>query len=747
MNTKRLIHVAAFVAACHVPVNAADWASWRGPDQNGFARETAVVTTWSPEGLNLLWRSPEGARTTPLVLNKRVYYVGPVGDGDCLQERVICLDADTGKTRWEHKFNVFFTDIVAQRVGWTALAADPETGNIYTHGTGGEFICFDADGKVLWSHSLTEEYARISGYGGRLHTPVVDEDRVVISFLNTNWGNHARPAHRYVAFDKRTGQVIWWSEMPGVAKDTNYACPVVAVIDGKRQLICPAGDGYIYGLESRTGKIIWSFNFSKMGLNSSPVVEGNHVFVSQSEENIDSTVMGRLVCIDASKTGDITKSGEVWRAEGLSAGYASPALANGRIYHVDNSANLHCLDAKNGKPIWQFKLGRVGKGSPTITADGVIYVGEQNGIFWILKDAGDRCEQLHRHEFEGPVKAIDEIYGSAAVADGRVYFMTRYGVYCLADTSDAQKAPRVIPPAPAAKESVAAADAKPATLLVVPGDITLRPGQTVHFKTRLFAEGGAPINGPTPRVDWSLAGVTGDVTSDGVYTAADGVKYAAGAITAHVGDLVATARVRIAPTLPIVEDFENMEQGAVPPGWVGAMGKTRVVERDGSKVFLKVAEKGKPSPVWKMRAFIGQPLDAGCTVSADMLGSRSRRFLPDMGVINNRYELIMMGMQKELELSRWRDEPVHGLRLKVPFTMQPDVWYRMTMTIQPRGGKVLVQGKVWPRDEDEPDEPTIQFEDDCPNLQGCPGLFVYSNGTTDKSDGAQVFFDNISIKR
>ncbi len=707
-----------------------------------MVREKAAVTTWSPTGENLIWKSPEGGRTTPLLMNGRVYYIGPVGEGECLQERVICLDAETGKVLWDHRFNVFFTDVVANRVGWTALAGDPATGNVYAHATGGEMLCFDRDGKLLWSHSLTEEYNRVSGYGGRLVTPVIDEDRVVVSFLCSGWGNLARPAHRFVAFDKANGNVAWWSEAAGPPLDTTYACPVSTVVDGRRQLICPAGDGVVYGLEARTGRILWTFKLTKMGCNSSPVADGKLVYVSHSEENIDSTLMGRLVCIDASKTGDITQSGEVWRLDGLDAGYASPAMANGRIYHVDNSANLYCVEAKTGGAVWKFKLGRVGKGSAVVTSDGVIYVGEQNGVFWILKDAGDHCEELSKVAFQGPDDTVDEIFGSPAIVGGRVYFMTRYGMYCLGSkgrTAETQPIP------PAAPERGASGQPA-ATLLVYPGDVTLLPGQTQNFEVRQFTETGARLDGPTPRVEWALTGLKGAINADGGYAAGSERNFSAGLITAKVGGLSAAARVRIAPRPPIKEDFEGMAEGAVPPGWTGVAGKTRIVSRDGSKVFEKVAEKGKPSPVWKMRAYVGEPVAAGYTVSADVMGTLARRrFKPDMGVINDRYELILLGNGKALELSRWRDEPEHGLRRKASFEMQPDTWYRMKLRVAIEGDKAKVQGKVWPRAEAEPATWALEIEDPCPNMEGCPGLFTYSNGTTDKSDGPGAYFDNLMV--
>ena len=74
----------------------------------------------------------------------------------------------------------------------------------------------------------------------------------------------------------------------------------------------------------------------------------------------------------------IGKSGAIWRIDGLAVGYCSPALARDRLYVVTNSASLVALDASDGRRIWEYSIGRVGKGSPVVTPDGVIYVGEQN---------------------------------------------------------------------------------------------------------------------------------------------------------------------------------------------------------------------------------------------------------------------------------------------------------------------------------------------------------------------------------
>ncbi|MCZ6682704.1 MAG: PQQ-binding-like beta-propeller repeat protein, partial [Planctomycetota bacterium] len=179
----------------------------------------AAVKSWTVDGKNQLWKSPIGGRTTPILLGDRLFFNTVAGEGDCLGERVVCLDPDTGGLIWEHKFNVYLTTIVEARVAWTSVVGDPSTKYVYAHGTGGMFYCFDFDGDIVWRRSLTEFYNRVSGYGGRVHTPIVDGDNVIISFLSSNWGSHGKPGHRYVAFDKMNGAVVWWSQPGGKPLD------------------------------------------------------------------------------------------------------------------------------------------------------------------------------------------------------------------------------------------------------------------------------------------------------------------------------------------------------------------------------------------------------------------------------------------------------------------------------------------------------------------------------------------------
>lgn len=745
------------------PTLAADWPHWRGPDNTGAVRENAPVTSWSLEGENLLWKAPVGGRTTPIVLNGRVYLIGPAGEGATLHERVICLNADSGQTVWEQHFNVFHTDIVENRVGWTSLTADPATGNLYAHATGGELVGFDRDGKILWKHSLTEEFGRVSGYGGRLHNPVIDEDRVIISMTCSSWGEFAKPAHRYYAFDKHTGAAIWTAAPGEPPNDTSCGTATIAVIGGKRLLLAPNVDGRLYALLSRTGETIWKFHVSNRPLNTTPVVDGNRVYIGHSEENIDTTVMGRVVCIkgdaDGGAGGDITASGEVWRADGIDAGYASPAVANGRLYVVDNGARLFALDAKTGKQHWRHALGTIARGSPVVTADGVIYVGEVNGVFHILRDAGDKCEELDKQEFAKRDDALDEMQGTPAVADGRVYFQTRYETYCLGEATERRSdgATKGTMPArserdaQASESANASADDAAVHLPLMLPEATVAPGEEVDLApfgaiARLRSPESSLLK--IDKLNFSVQGAAGKIDETGTFVAGRSATFSAGTAKAKVDEKeLATARIRICPKPPFKVDFEEMEIDSTPPGWLNVIGKTKVIERDGGKVLQKLAEKPAP-PFMRIRTYMCPPIKGSQSIRADLLGTSKKPFWkPDMGLVSCRYELLMMGDEPDnprLRIVSWA--PLPRVQKDEPFKWEPETWYTMLLQVEQREKDAVIRGKVWPRGETEPSVWNIEVVDPLPNREGSPALYAYSAGTTAKSKGTEVFFDNVEVK-
>lgn len=704
-------------------VRGGDWTAWRGPSQNGVSYETGLPATTKSE----LWRIPFAGRSTPAIHQGRVFAINLAGEGVLEQERVFAVELATGKRVWEYRFNCFHTDVPNSRVGWASVVVDPETGNVYANGVQGLVLCLSREGQLLWSKSTTELFGRISGYGGRTQTPLIDEDRLIVSFNNSSYGAHAVGAQRYVAFDKRTGEVVWWCAPGSKPEDATYSNPVVAVINGQRLIIGGNADGGLYAMKARTGEKVWGFQYSQRGLNSTPVVEGHRVYATHSEENYDSTAMGRVVAIDGRGTGDITKTHELWRCDGIDAGYASPLLHGGRLYVMSNSGVLHCFDAVSGKKHWEIPAGRIGKGSP-VWADGRIYLTTANGTFVILEDKGTECRQVDELVFDLGRDGSVELFGSPAIADGRIVFFTTKEMVCLG-SKDAQPQAVQIPPLPAE----AALDKAPATVLVRPADVIVKPGESVQFQAQVYNKAGQLL--PPATAVWSFGGKGSTVSSDGQFKA--GVKGSIGEVTAQIGELKGTARVRVVPSLPIAEDFESYQDGDAVGWWVGVSKLKYAIETlEGAKVLKKIADDRGPifNRSW---GFITPPLEPGYTVEADVMGVKEGRRRGDVGLVNDRYVLELFGGAQRLRVMSWIPGPRFEKRIDFPWT--PGRWYRLKFKVQVVGQEARLYAKAWPRGEAEPAEWTIEAVDPQPNREGAAG--IYANSL------APVYFDNVKVHR
>ena len=708
---------------------ADSWASWRGIAADGVSQDTGLPDNWSPDGQNLLWKAPYGGRYTPVVVGDRVCVIrlAEPATPTRWQEQVACLDAETGELVWEYRYSVFQTDIPHHRLGWASLVGDPSTGNVFANGVEGMILAFDPEGNVLWERSTAEEVGRISGFGGRTVTPVLDGDLLVVSFLSAGWGSTFIPRHRFYALDKRTGETVWVSTPGDAPYDTTYSVPVVREIDGQRLLIAGNGDGGIYAMQAATGLKVWGFPLSKRGINSSVAIDGTTVYASHSEENVDGTSMGGLVALDAADVTD-GRPKQLWMADGFAAGYASPAVRDGIVYHVDNSANLAAFDAATGDELWTRNIGIAQRASPVI-GDEKLYVSDVDGNLYILRLSGRQEPRLtDRDEFKDPSGSATQINGSPAIAKGRVYFVTNNMLYCIGNEQG--KPGSAVPPdsGPAA----APAGATPAHVQVVPAEINLVPGSRARFRARLFDAQGRLIG--ERDATWSIEGaLAGDLGPGGDFTASDQFPQG-GQVVATIGELSGQARVAVRPNGGFTEDFERYSVDTVPDGWSAARGRFAVVEADGGKQLKKPS--GNPR-TWRTTVYIGNPLQRGYEIEAEMMSMEQRRRMADMGLVSHRYTLALMGNAQSLMIRTWLSE-LGRFSKEVPLEWDPEVWYHVKLRVEPAAdGTTAIRGKVWPKGETEPEAWTIEAVDALGHEHGSPGIYGYSL--------ADIHYDNVKV--
>jgi len=708
-----------------------DWPMWRGPENNGISREKNLPATWSPDddGENLIWKSDAlGTRSTPIVLNGKLYTVCRHEPETTKEgEKVVCADAATGKILWENIHNLFLTDAPAERVGWSSVVGDSSTGHIYLQGLCGVCKCINGEtGKTIWEHSLSEEYGILSTYGGRTNFPIVFEDLVIVSGVMTGWDDYAIPAHRYVAFNKATGEAIWIQTTKVRPEDTTYSTPFLTVIDGQAAIVAGAGDGSIYAIQPRTGKIIWRFDASTRGINAPPIVIDGVVYGGHAEQMAnDPSTLGAIFAFKATGSGDITNSKEnlLWMVPRVAIGRSAPLLVDGRLYYIDDAAQMSIVDAKKGKEVGKFKLGRIMFGS-SVYGDGKIFIGEI-GKFYILEPDPKSAKGV---KVLSQVRFSCEMIASPIISHGRVYIPTMDTLYCIG-LKDAK--PSADPQPAALKETDAKADQKVAQVQITPVEALVHPGEPLKLNVKLFnAKGQIVTVNATPK--FTVEGV-GSVNDTGEFSAPKDAAHVAAKITAEVDGVKSTmARVRVVPPLPWKFDISDKQ---VPVTWIGARYRHQVREVDGNQTLVKITTipKGTRSQSW-----MGQPSLHDYTIQSDFKVSIKDGKQPDVGVINQRYTLALMGAHQKLQIRSWTARVELRFARTIKFAWEANKWYTMKFQSENKDDRVILRGKVWPKGEPEPSDWTIEAADLTPNTIGSPGLFG-------NASDAEILIDNIEV--
>ncbi|MFN0195268.1 MAG: PQQ-binding-like beta-propeller repeat protein [Planctomycetaceae bacterium] len=667
-----------FASAQTAKVDPLDWPYWRGPEMNGISRETGLVETWSPEGENVLWKSEAlGSRSTPIVMRGKLYLLCSDQPHTPQEgEKVVCADAATGAILWENRFNVYLSDVPDTRVAWSSVVGDPQYGNIYALGVCGHFMCINGEtGETIWEHSLCEEYGLLSTYGGRTNFPIVYENLVIVNAVVIGWGEMARPTHRFIAFDKRNGQAVWFEGTTPLPTDTTYSAPVIAAIDGEMQLIFGSGDGAVHGFQPRTGKKLWSYKASMRGLNTTPLVIGNKVICGHSEENVDDNTQGALFAIDATKRGDLTKEGELWRLKELYIGKTAPVEVNGRLYVIDDSAGLKIVNADTGELIASKKVGRIGRASP-LYADGKFYTCDENGISYILKPTPDGVQELLMLRLNEPINA------SPIVSHGRVYITTGKTMYCLGKPD---QTPTADPRPEAAKEVSPDTDQTPAHVQLVPVESLLKPGQRQQFHARLYNAKGQFLR-LADAAEFTVTG-PGSIDAAGKYTTPADAVHAGVIVNAKVGELAGQARIRVVPPLPWSFAFDD---GQVPVTWVGSRYRHVTLEYDLLTELDQSNHLAGQLYIYFMTSFInsGQPVAKYNEVAPRRTWDDFLRFLNELDTVKT----LEQAQQKlDAAMQVLVDK---GVLAKFEWTKTDEAGIELTVTRGPRefsGNGVMVK--------------------------------------------------------
>jgi outer membrane protein assembly factor BamB len=266
-----------------------------------------------------------------------------------------------------------------------------------------------------------------------------------------DWTHHHIPAPlapALICLDKKSGKPLA-QENAGISGRTfhaNWSSPTLGNVNGKPIVIFGAGDGFCYAFDPEpvkgsgdvaTLKEIWRYDcnppeYRKNKYSSSkgpseivatPVFHNNRVYVAIGQDPDHGSGVGMLHCIDATKTGDVTRSGKVWTYDKIDRTLSTAAIADGLLFIGDMAGLVHCLDADSGAVHWTHDTRDAIWGAPT-TADGKVYVGNATGVFTILAASKEKKE-IAVIEFDAGISS------SPVVANGAVYVGTDRHLYAI----------------------------------------------------------------------------------------------------------------------------------------------------------------------------------------------------------------------------------------------------------------------------------------------------------------------------
>ena len=376
-----------------------EWPCFHGSDRTNISTETGMIKVWPKGGPELLWSSSGlGDGYSSVSIGGGLLYTAGMNNN---QTYVFCFNPE-GKPVWKKPNGKAWSTTLSYASSYIGARSTPtyDNGVLYHLGEMGRLTAFDSKtGAEIWHREFLQDFnAEMPEYGY--------SESVLIDGNNL----YTRPAGKkgfQVCLNKRTGELIWANtEIPGSA---GYNSLVINDFGGYRQIIGASSDCF-YGVDARTGKLLWKVDFkNERELNlTDAIVFNEFVFISSGYGK-----GSMLVKLKASGKGIVPET--VWQTDLMDNHHGGVILHNGYLYGSgSNSRGWFCLDFLTGKQIWKTD----GKGSVTF-ADGMLYLLDERGTMKLVIATPDKYEPSG--EFKVPQGGGGLYWAHPVVCGGRLY--------------------------------------------------------------------------------------------------------------------------------------------------------------------------------------------------------------------------------------------------------------------------------------------------------------------------------------
>ncbi len=402
-------------------VVAADWLRFRGPDGQGTSSERGLPTTWTATD-HVVWKTelPGAGTSSPIFVGDQILltcYTGfnvpgqPPGSMNHLKRHVVGLNRTDGKLKWtaDVPSKLPEQETIRDGHGYASNTLVSDGQRVFAFfGKSGVFA-LDLKGKILWHTDVGDG---LNGWGSAA-SPVLHENLVII--------NASVESESLIALDKSTGQEVWRAR--GIKESWNT--PAIVTTPGGRNELVVAVFGKVLGFDPRDGQQLWSCDTGiSWYMVPSIVADRNVVYCIGGRS-------GGALAVKMGGQGDVTDSHRIWVGK-KGSNVSSPILHNEYLYWAHEALGIiYCAEAATGQIVYEERLPRADQfyASPVL-ADGKIYYVTRSGRTFVVA-AKPEFELLATNHLED--RSI--FNASPVVADGRLFLRSDRYLYCLDDTS------------------------------------------------------------------------------------------------------------------------------------------------------------------------------------------------------------------------------------------------------------------------------------------------------------------------
>jgi outer membrane protein assembly factor BamB len=395
-----------------------DWPQFRGPGGAGVSSDKGLPVEWSATK-NIAWKTalPGPGSSSPVTFGDRIYVTCYSGYGlvkqapgtkTNLKRHLVCLHRDDGRILWKADAPASGHEMEYQGYlhmhGYASQTpVVDETGIYVFYGASGA-AAYDHDGQRKWHTSCgTKHHDWGSGT-----SPTLYKNLIIIA---------ARiESKSLIALDKDTGKEVWRRPL-----EFGHGTPTLVHLGDATELVF-AHEKDLIGVDPATGKELWTCHVGFFSPIAMPLAHKDVLYVMTRDLSVAIRLGGR---------GDVSGTHLLWKTN-RGSHIATPIYYDGHLYFPhDEKGVVYCIDAATGKVVYEERLPSFPRylyASPVIADGKLYYVSQNDGVFVLA--AKSRYELLAHNTIAGDAGRAN---ATPAISRGRILLRTDGWLYCIGE--------------------------------------------------------------------------------------------------------------------------------------------------------------------------------------------------------------------------------------------------------------------------------------------------------------------------